>query len=195
VTAAGLHHRAQPAAASRRSATARLASRVAIFALLGLQGCSVLQPRPAAPGWTQGRLLVRVDASGSQPAQSASAEFELRGSGTSGELRLNSPLGTRMATATWAPGRVRLATLDGERSFQSLDELSRQALGQAVPLAALPDWLAGRPWSEAAHQPNASGFEQMGWQVNTAQRAQGLIEARRAAAPAVLLRVRLDAPA
>ena len=179
---------------SRRAALVTLVAATGLPALSSLQGCSLLQPRAAAPGWTQGRLLVRVDATTSQDAQSASAAFELRGSGNSGELRLNSPLGTRVATATWSPGRARLTTMDGDRSYASLDELSRQALGQPLPLAALPDWLAGRPWPEAAHQTTPEGFDQLGWQVNTVQRTQGLVEARRAAAPAVLLRVRLDLP-
>lgn len=182
----------------RRTALLALGSVPCVAAFSSLQGCSLLQTRPAEPGWTQGRLLVRVDASASQAAQSASAAFELRGSGSSGELRLNSPLGTRLATATWSPGRARLAMVDGERSYTSLDELSRQALGQALPLAALPDWLAGRPWSEASYKNTSDGFEQLGWLVSTAQRAQGLIEAHRSAssaAPAVLLRVRLDPPA
>jgi outer membrane lipoprotein LolB len=61
-----------------------------------------------------------------------------------------------------------------------------------VPLAALPSWLAGQPWPAAPHEPREGGFEQLGWQVNTAQRAAGQIDARRAAPPAVLLRVRLD---
>lgn len=178
----------------RRASLLKLSAGICVTALPILQGCSLLQTRPAEPGWTSGRLLVRVDASPTQAAQSASAAFELRGNSSSGELRLNSPLGTRMATATWSPGRARLATLDGERAYSSLEELSRQALGQSVPLAALPDWLAGRPWSEASHQNTSDGFQQLGWQVTTAQRAQGLIEARRTAAPAALLRVRLDAP-
>jgi len=148
--------------------------------------------------WIQGRLLVRIDAAAASPASSNSAAFELRGDSEQGELRLNSPLGTRLATALWAPGRVSLTTPDGEREFTSLDEMSAQILGEALPLAALPDWLMGKPWPLAAHQPTSQGFEQMGWSVSTLGLAAGLIEARRAAAaaaPAVLLRVKLDGSA
>jgi outer membrane lipoprotein LolB len=59
-------------------------------------------------------------------------------------------------------------------------------------LAALPDWLAGRPWSDAAHRLTETGFEQLGWQINLTRQSEGWIEARRAAAPEVLVRVRLD---
>ena len=66
------------------------------------------------------------------------------------------------------------------------------ALGESLPLAALPDWLAGRPWPGAPHTPGEAGFVQLGWQVSLARRSEGWIEARRAAPPAVLVRVKLD---
>ncbi len=166
-------------------------------ALALLQACSTVPADSASAPWTQGRLLLRVDATPSQTAQSFSAAFELRGSGTSGELRLLSPLGTRLATALWSPRQVLLTTPEGERTFENLDDLSQQALGQPVPLAALPDWLAGRPWAGAPFTPQPGGFEQLGWQVQTAAHADGLLEARRPAAPtapAVLLRVKLELP-
>jgi outer membrane lipoprotein LolB len=120
------------------------------------------------------------------------AAFELRGDGQSGELRLNSPLGNRVAQARWAPGLAVLETPDGEQRFDTLEELSRQALGEVLPLAALPDWIAGRPWPAAPHAATAEGFDQLGWSVRLARLAQGWIEARRATPPAVALRVRLD---
>jgi outer membrane lipoprotein LolB len=135
---------------------------------------------------------VRIEATPTQAAQGVSAAFELRGDGDSGELRLISPLGSRLAAARWAPGVATLDTPQGEQRYATLDELSRQALGEALPLAALPDWLQGRPWPVAPHTVNEGGFEQLGWQVLIAKRAEGLIEARRAAAPGVTVRVRLD---
>jgi outer membrane lipoprotein LolB len=164
-------------------------------ALLANTGCSLLQPAKPQVGWTQGRLLVRVDATSRQAAQSVSAAFELTGDSQRGELRLLSPLGTRMATATWAPGRVLLTTLTGEQRFDTLEQLSQQALGQNVPLAALPDWLKGRPWTQAPHQARPDGFEQLGWSVNTTQQSQGRLDALRSSAPAVLLRVLIDTAA
>jgi outer membrane lipoprotein LolB len=149
-------------------------------------------PPPGEPAWTTGRLSVRVAAQDGRAAQSLSAGFELRGHDGAGELRLNSPLGTRVAQARWAPGLAVLDTGDGERRFDTLDELSRQVLGEAMPLAALPDWIAGRPWPAAPHRPRDDGFEQLGWSVQLARRVDGWIEARREAPPAVQLRVRLD---
>lgn len=164
-----------------------------------LPGCASTPPAPGLPmavaSWITGRMSVRVDASPSSVAQNLSAGFELRGDGDNGELRVVSALGTSLAHARWSPGQARLETSDGDRSFDSLDDLSRQALGEALPLAALPDWLAGRPWAGAAHTVAGEGFEQLGWQVQLARRAEGFIEARRASAPAVLLRIKLDAPA
>jgi outer membrane lipoprotein LolB len=157
-----------------------------------LSGCATPPREPSEAAWTTGRMSLRVDASSSQPAHSLSAGFELRGTGTQGELHLNSPLGSRLLSARWQPGAVLLSTADGERRFDDLEGLSRAALGDVLPLAALPDWLAGRPWPEATHQPTDAGFEQLGWQVVLTGRGQGQVEARRVTAPAVLLRVRLD---
>lgn len=156
-------------------------------------GCAT--PLRESADWTVGRLSLRVDAHAAQPAQSLSAGFELRGDGDAGELRLSTPLGNRIAEARWSPGSAVLDDGRGERRFATLDELSRAALGEPLPLAALPDWLAGRPWRGAAHAGTAEGFEQLGWQVATTHRAEGIVEARRATPPAVWLRLRLEEPA
>ena len=166
--------------------------RVALAAAVLLSGCaSTLPPAGGAP-WTTGRLSLRADATPQQPAQSLSAGFELRGSGDSGELRLNSPLGTQLVAATWLPGQATLRTPQGERRFSSLEELSRQALGEPLPLAALTDWLAGRPWPGAAHTLKSDGFEQLGWFVVTQRFSEGWVSAQRVMPPAVQLRVKLD---
>jgi len=170
----------------------RAAAPLLLAALLA--ACANPPRQPGEPAWTVGRLSLRIDATDTQPAQSVSAAFELRGDGGSGELRLNSPLGSRVASARWAPGLALLANGEGERRFRNLDELSREALGENLPLAALPDWLAGKAWSGAPHEATEAGFEQLGWQVSLARRSEGWIEARRPAPPAVLVRVRLDEP-
>jgi len=142
-----------------------------------------------------GRLSVRVDASPTTDARALSAAFELRGSAREGALDLNTPLGTTIARARWAPSGVVLMTSDGEQRFADLDGLSRESLGEAVPLAALFDWLRGRPWSGAASTPAApptTGFSQLGWTVDLARFDEGWIAATRARAPAVNLRARLD---
>jgi len=161
---------------------------------LGLTACATSVPDEGPP-WTEGRMALRIAASADQAAQSVSAGFALRGSGERGELKLSTPLGTLMAHASWSPGMVQLRTPEGEQRFADLDALSRRALGEPLPLAALPDWVAGRPWPAAPSTAIEGGFEQMGWQVQTAQRSAGIVEARRAAAPAVWLRLRIEDPA
>ena len=62
-------------------------------------------------------------------------------------------------------------------------------------MAALFDWLRGRPWPDAASQlrgDGVPGFEQLGWQIDLARWAEGRVEARRVAPPVVTVRVRLD---
>ncbi len=159
-------------------------------ALLG--GCAT---RPAAIGempWTSGRLAVRVEATDASPVRSASAGFDLRGNADTGELRLLSPLGTLVAQTRWSATEVVLSTPDGTRRFDDLDSLSRETLGEALPLRALPDWLAGRPWGGAPSRVRDDGFEQLGWQVQVAQLSEGLLVARRDAPPAVTLRARIE---
>ncbi len=148
----------------------------------------------AAQGWSSGRLALRIEAGPGRPAQSLAAAFELRGDGREGELRLLSPLGTLLVSARWGPGLALLVTGKGERRYASLDELSRQALGESLPLAALPDWLTAQPWRGAVHRTLDDGFEQLGWRVDTSARGEGQLIARRAEQPAVTLRVRLDNP-
>ena len=181
-----------------RARRARVCGPLALLTVLGLLAACATPPSPdpalAQGPWTTGRLSLKADASAERAAQSLSAAFELRGNATQGELRLLSPLGSVLAAAQWQPGLVLLNTPQGEQRFADLSDLSHQALGEAVPLAALPDWLAGRPWAEAPHQNLPGGFEQMGWRVWTERLAEGWVEARRDSPPAVQLRVRLDRP-
>jgi len=134
---------------------------------------------------------VRVE--GTQP-RSVSAGFELRGDASHGEMSLSTPLGNMLARARWQAGDVRLETPDGERRFDDLDAMARETLGEAVPVLALFDWLRGRPWSGAPSRPlDGPSFEQLGWIVDLARFADGLVDARRVDAPAVIVRARLDA--
>lgn len=139
---------------------------------------------------------MQVAASERSGAQSVSAGFELRGRPDAGEIELASALGTLLAQARWTPREVLLVTPQGTRRFADLDQLSREALGEALPLAALFDWLRGRPWPGAASSRLASadrpGFAQLGWEVDLSRFESGLIAAQRPLAPAVQLRVQLD---
>jgi outer membrane lipoprotein LolB len=169
----------------------------AVVAGLALVGCAGAPPRTEAlPFTAAGRLSVRVEPSPTRLSQSLSAAFEWHGDGERGELTLLSPLGTQVARANWSPGDARLITPEGEARFDTLDALAERALGEAVPLAAWPDWLAGRPWPRAPSQPwgsaGGTGFEQLGWSVDLSRFAEGRIEARRSTAPVVTVRIVLD---
>ena len=173
-----------------KRATRRFA---ALLAALLLPACATVSDRLKTPVMSSGRLTLKVEASTARPAQALNAAFELLGSAEAGELRLSSPLGPQIASARWAPGSAVLTTPDGRSEFSTLDELSQRALGEVLPLAALPDWLSGRPWRGAPHHSRSDGFEQLGWQVGLARFDEGWIDAQRAKPPAVTLRVRLDA--
>lgn len=171
------------------------ARRTLLLALLPwgglLPGCATRPAADAAAPWTSGRLSLQVEADATHAARSLSADFDLRGDGQRGELHLSSPLGNRLATARWSPDEAVLDLGQGERRYVDLESLSRHALGEALPLRALPDWLAGRPWAGAPAQPQTDGFTQLGWQVGLAGLGDGRIEAVREQAPRVQLRVRL----
>jgi outer membrane lipoprotein LolB len=162
-------------------------------ALLG--ACATRHALDAASAWTSGRLALRVDASAERPAHSLNADFDLRGNAQQGELRLSTALGGRLATTRWTATEAVLDTGQGETRFVDLESLSRQALGEALPLQALPDWLAGRPWPGAASQAQADGFVQLGWAISLAGFGEGRIDAVREAPPRVTVRVRLERPA
>jgi outer membrane lipoprotein LolB len=139
---------------------------LALLALC-LSACASVAP-PPPQGWS-GKLGYRVDATPTQRAQAGSALFELSGTAAAGQLRLTSALGTLLAEAQWSALGVSLKTERGEQAYASLDELGLalgEALqGPALPLAALFDWLQGRPWPQAAHAPAEGGFRQLGWRV------------------------------
>ena len=142
---------------------------LAALALL-LAGCAVPPRSPAAPGvevWS-GRLALNVE---NQASQSFSAGFELKGSAEAGELSLFNPLGGIVAVLAWAPGSATLRSDGGTRQFPSVEALAEEATGQPLPVAALFDWLAGKPTPV------------QGWEPDVSQVEQGRLRARRTAPP------------
>lgn len=172
--------------------------------LAALSACSSLPPSasgttasaeagsPAAPAVLSGRIAVSVTG---QPERSFSTDFLLRGDAQTGELELGGPLGTTAARASWSGQGAELRTAQGDtRRAASPDDLAEQVFGEALPLAALPDWLRGRAWPGAAAQPRTdgvAGFEQLGWQLDLSGLAQGRIGAQRLWPPGLSVRVRL----
>lgn len=153
-----------------------------------LAGCASVAP-PIGGERLAGRLSVRVDG---DAARAFHAAFELEGSAQAGRLSLTTPLGTQVARADWTPQQVRLRSSEGERVYADLESLAADALGERVPLAALFDWLHGRPWPDAASAPQPQGFVQLGWVVDVSRRAEGWVEARRIELPVVSVRAKLD---
>jgi outer membrane lipoprotein LolB len=172
---------------------------VGLAAAALLAGCAVPVPAPEPTSGEvfSGRLSVQIDAAASSPARSVSAAFELRGDPVVGRLDLSTPLGSVLAQARWSPQHVVLKTPRGETEFADLDALTREALGESLPVAALFDWLHGRPWPGApsrAGAPPGTDFEQLGWTVNLARFDDALVSARRDSPPPVTVRIKLDRP-
>jgi len=188
---------------TRRGATApplsaprwRHGALLAVAACAALaSACTTVPPAPAAgTDVLSGRLALRVEPLGSEAPRSVSAAFDLRGDSRAGTLGLSTPLGSMLAQARWSPAEVVLTTPRETRRFASLDALTREALGESVPIEAWFDWLRGRPWPGAASAPSEPGFRQLGWRVDLAQFGAGTIAAtREAPAPIVTVRIRLD---
>lgn len=154
-------------------------------AALILGGCAAPQvsQSPEAPDTLvmAGRLSLVSGQPDAQKALYGGFRLVLKGA-ASGEFEVFSPLGQMMAKAAWSPGQ---ASLDDGRQTQrygSFDDMTRAALGVALPQAALQDWVRGRP---AAGLPSTAledgGFSQLGWRVRPTWRdgALALVEAQR----------------
>jgi outer membrane lipoprotein LolB len=134
-----------------------------------LAGCATPQRSalPTEAAWN-GRLSVRVD---STPPQSFAAGFDLRGSPNQGQLQLMSPLGNTLASVVWTPAGAELRQGDQVTRRGSLDELTTEFGGTALPVVALFDWLRGEPTDVS------------GWQADLSRHGEGRVTARRVNPP------------
>lgn len=130
-----------------------------------LIGCATprLDPEPGMPSWS-GRLALRID---SDPPQSFSAGFDLRGTPATGELLLTSPLGQAVATVIWSLEAAEMHQGGQITRRASLDELTSELVGAAVPVGALFGWLRGET-------PVAQG-----WMADLSRHGEGRITAKR----------------
>lgn len=95
---------------------------------------------------------------------------------------LLNPLGNIVARVQWSPGQASAQQGTQTRQASSLDELTQDLLGTSLPIAALFDWLQGKPTVAA------------GWQADLDGRSEGRILARRTdPLPEASLRIVLDA--
>ena len=152
---------------------------LALSSALLAAGCATPQLTPVdANAYWSGRMAIQVL---KNPPESLSAGFELQGSAQAGEMVLLSPIGTTLARLEWTPQGARLVQGQQQVDSPSLQRLGARLTGTELPIAALFEWLAGRP-AEAA-----------GWQVDLSAHAQGRISAeRREPSPGAVLRIALD---
>ncbi|MET0542192.1 MAG: outer membrane lipoprotein LolB [Variovorax sp.] len=163
---------------------ARCAAAIVVGALLA--GCAAPAnhaDRPTSPtvaeAWS-GRLALRID---TDPQQSFSALFDLRGTPQAGELTLTTPIGNTLAVLQWSPGLALLKNGNQTQRYESVDALIEAATGAAIPVKALFAWLAGREEAVA------------GWQADLSQFGAGRLQAtRRSPPPAADLRVAFERP-
>ena len=152
---------------------------LALASVLLAAGCATprMTPMDANAYWS-GRMAIQVL---KDPPESLSAGFELQGSALAGEMVLLSPIGTTLARLEWTPQGARLTQGQQQVDSPSLQRLGARLTGTELPIAALFEWLAGRP------------AEAPGWQVDLTAHAQGRINAeRREPSPAAVLRIALD---
>lgn len=96
-------------------------------------------------------------------------------------MLLFSPIGTTLARLSWTPQSAQLEQGGNTTHGESLSSLSERLHGTTLPIAALFEWLAGRP-AQAA-----------GWQADLSGHAQGRLRAQRSLpAPTAVLRIVLD---
>lgn len=148
-----------------------------VLAAMAMAGCATRTPRQGPEHWS-GRLSMQV---GSNPPQAFSAGFELSGNSSQGQLLLNSPLGTAVASAQWTAEQAVLRSGSDARHYRSMEELLTHATGAALPLAALFDWLTGVPTPVAGWDTDLSGLNQ-----------GRLLASRQNPEPTVQLRILLD---
>ena len=165
---------------------------------MALGGCATPQlPQSSEPANTlalAGRLSLVSGQPDAQKALYGGFRLVLRGA-VSGEFEVFSPLGQMLAKAQWSSGQ---ASLDNGRQIQhyaSFDDMTRAALGVALPQAALQDWVRGRPAASLPSQTlTDGGFEQLGWKVQPTWRdgQLALLKAQRLAGDPAELRIAIE---
>ncbi|OGB03179.1 MAG: hypothetical protein A3G29_09535 [Burkholderiales bacterium RIFCSPLOWO2_12_FULL_64_99] len=145
----------------------------------------------------QGQLSIKLLAWQDLPAKGLSLGFFFSGHTDQGLLDLMTPLGTLMAQVGWQADEAWVVNENGRQTYPTLDELSRQTLGEALPLRSLVHWMQGQPDSTQpstlTEQPGV--FEQAGWRIDTRELAEQRIQATRSASDqqrAIHIKVYLD---
>jgi outer membrane lipoprotein LolB len=144
----------------------RTPSTLVVVAAL-LAGCASVPPPPPGAGEfaVVGRVAVRYG------DEAASGRVAWRHTASDDDLVISTPLGQGIAEITRRDGVYTLVNARRERLTAADPEaLTEQALGYALPLAGLPDWLRGRAQSGAPAQTRYDGdrlveLRQQGWTI------------------------------
>ena len=148
-----------------------------------------------------GRLALKLSAFGQDGPQGVNVAFDLLGNPRRGQLDLSTPLGTLVAQVRWHEAVATMTTADGSETYDSLDALTRQVLGESLPVAAMMSWLQGHPadastWRrQDANAIPPAQFKEAGWDIDLRELDQGTLLAQRAQTPerrGATLRVKLD---
>lgn len=141
---------------------------VCVASLMLLASCSSTPPMPeaglsAGPPVSSFVLSGRISIREGQQVEMASVRWQ-RDAGSE-EILILSPLGSVVARLSREGAQPASLQAGGKvTEAGSLDELTRQALGTAVPVSALGWWLQGRT-SDGLTTLGASRFGHDGWEV------------------------------
>jgi len=138
-----------------------------LFAAMLLGACAGIAPPPPKAGEfaVVGRVAVRYG------EEAASGRVAWRHSESDDDLVLSTPLGQGIAEITRREGVYTLVSANRERlTATDPERLTEQALGYALPLGGLPDWLRGRPQAGVAAETRYEGrqlaeLRQQGWTI------------------------------
>jgi outer membrane lipoprotein LolB len=194
--------------AQTQAPTSQAAANEPSLAIPSAMAPSTQQAPPPVTGQWEGRLSLKLGAFGPAPSSGSQMAFELDVKDGQGNLALATPLGTRMAMVRWraaasgAAVEAQLETSEGKQNFASLEDLTQQLLGEALPLQAMLHWLQGHPApglpfdAGAGQNPSMPNtFTQAGWRVDASELSHGRLNAQREASVqqrSVTLRLRLD---
>jgi outer membrane biogenesis lipoprotein LolB len=181
-------------------------------------GCATLPAAPPAQRTYEGRFSATARLH--DRSENVSGRFSLHVHAEALTLDLVSALGNTLARFELAPGIARIRAPDSAGRMQdftgaSAEDLSQRLLGFALPAAGIAHWIEGRPAPQPPPAAVVAGpgglvtaIEQDGWSITVDDRFNGAGAPRRltltrparpgtalqAPAPAVTLRLLLDAP-
>jgi outer membrane lipoprotein LolB len=139
----------------------------ALGAAAWVAGCATVSPelRQDETFSLVGRVAVRYG------DEAANGRVTWRHGAATDDLLIASPLGQGIAEITRRDGVYTLVTARAERfSATDPERLTEQALGWALPLAGLPDWVQGRAQPGVGAEPRYHGgrlaeLRQLGWTI------------------------------